>query len=244
MKKVIDFCKQKYKILIPVMAIFVLIITMLFLYREYKYDNLRNKKEEEVYQYFGGERNDYTAIITYNLKDIIVDVTPKDKKIDYDATPIYFKDQDKVLFPKEMSIVFPLKEESQLKLYKYSMYEKIDDTDIITMNNKSGYYYHFFLFDGKGLYFFPEEMTLYINDKEYKKLSPMSYVSVVGGYTLTYYDKENDTSEFLEVENKKIAVGSDDMHLNINLNERNFMVYDDYELLFAPYNLSALSIDK
>ena len=217
---------------------------MLFLYREYKYDNLRNKKEEEVYQYFGGERNDYTAIITYNLKDIIVDVTPKDKKIDYDATPIYFKVQDKVLFPKEMSIVFPLKEESQLKLYKYSMYEKIDDTDIITMNNKSGYYYHFFLFDGKGLYFFPEEMTLYINDKEYKKLSPMSYVSVVGGYTITYYDKENDTSEFLEVENKKITVGSDDMHLNINLNERNFMVYDDYELLFAPYNLSALSIDK
>lgn len=244
MKKVIDFCKQKYKILIPVMAILVLIITMLFLYREYKYDNLRNKKEEEVYQYFGGERNDYTAIITYNLKDIIVDVTPKDKKIDYDATPIYFKDQDKVLFPKEMSIVFPLKEESQLKLYKYSMYEKIDDTDIITMNNKSGYYYHFFLFDGKGLYFFSEEMTLYINDKEYKKLSPMSYVSVVGGYTLTYYDKENDTSEFLEVENKKITIGSDDMHLNINLNERNFMVYDDYELLFAPYNLSVLSIDK
>ena len=30
------------------------------------------------------------------------------------------------------------------KLYKYSIYEKIDNTDMITMNNKSDYYYHFF----------------------------------------------------------------------------------------------------
>ena len=43
--------------LIPVMVVFVLLITVYFLYREYKYDNYRNKKEEEVYQYFGGECN-------------------------------------------------------------------------------------------------------------------------------------------------------------------------------------------
>lgn len=244
MKKIINFCKQKYKLLIPFMVIVVLIVTILFLYREYKYDNYRNKKEEVVYQYFGGQRIDYTAVITYNLKNLIVDVKPKNKKIDYNATPIYFNEQDKILFPKEMSIVFPLKEESQFKLYKYSTYEKIDDTDIITMNNKSEYFYHFFLFDGKGLYFFPEEMTLNIDGKEYKKLSPMSYVSVVGGYTLTYYDKEKNISEFLEVENKKISVSSDNVHLNINLNERNYIVYEDFQLLFAPYNLSALSIDK
>lgn len=244
MKKVIDFCKQRYKMLIPVMVVFVLLITVYFLYREYKYDNYRNKKEEAVYQYFGGVKNEYTAIITYNLKNVIVDIKPKNKKIEYDATPIYYDDQNKILFPSEMNMVFPLKDGSQYKLYKYSIYEKIDNTDMITMNNKSDYYYHFFLFDGKGLYFFPEEVTLYINNKEYRKLSSMSYVSMVGGYTLTYYDKEKDTSEVLEVEGKKVLVSSDNMHLNINLNERNFTVYDKQVLLFAPYNLNALSIDK
>lgn len=244
MKKVIDFCKQRYKMLIPVMVVFVLLITVYFLYREYKYDNYRNKKEETVYQYFGGVKNEYTAIITYNLKNVIVDIKPKNKKIEYDATPIYYDDQNKILFPSEMNMVFPLKDGSQYKLYKYSIYEKIDNTDMITMNNKSDYYYHFFLFDGKGLYFFPEEVTLYVNNKEYRKLSSMSYVSMVGGYTLTYYDKEKDTSEVLEVEGKKVLVSSDNMHLNINLNERNFTVYDKQVLLFAPYNLNALSIDK
>ena len=244
MKKVIDFCKQRYKMLIPVMVVFVLLITVYFLYREYKYDNYRNKKEETVYQYFGGVKNEYTAIITYNLKNVIVDIKPKNKKIEYDATPIYYDDQNKILFPSEMNMVFPLKDGSQYKLYKYSIYEKIDNTDMITMNNKSDYYYHFFLFDGKGLYFFPEEVTLYVNNKEYRKLSSMSYVSMIGGYTLTYYDKEKDTSEVLEVEGKKVLVSSDNMHLNINLNERNFTVYDKQVLLFAPYNLNALSIDK
>lgn len=245
MKKIIDFCKQRYKMLIPVMVVFVLLVTVYFLYREYKYDNYRNKKEEEVYQYFGGIKNEYTAIVTYNLKNVIIDVDAKNKKIEYDSTPIYYKDIDnKVLFPSEMNMVFPLKDGSQYKLYKYSIYEKIDNTDMITMNNKSDYYYHFFLFDGKGLYFFPEEVTLYINDKEYKTLSPMSYVSVIGGYTLSYYDKEKDTSEVLEIENKKITISCENIKLVVNLNERNFTVANKQVLLFAPYNLNALSIDK
>ncbi len=244
MKKVIDFCRQKYKILIPVMVIFVLLITVYFLYREYKYDNYRNKKEESVYQYFGGIKNEYTAIVTYNLKNVIVDVDAKNKKIEYDSTPIYYSDSNKIIFPKEMNIVFPLKDGSQYKLYKYSIYEKIDDTHLITLNTDSDYYYHFFLFDGKSLYFFPDEVTLIINGKEYKKLSSMSYVSLVGGYTLTYYDKENDTSEVLEVEGKKITVTSENGDLNLNLNERYFMSFDKKVLLFSPNNLNALSIDK
>ena len=244
MKKVIDFCKQKYKILIPIMVIFVLLITVYFLYREYRYDNYRNKKEESVYQYFGGIKNEYTAIVTYNLRNVIVDVNAKNKKIEYDSTPIYYTKNDKVLFPSEMNIVFPLKDGSQYRLYKYSIFEKIDDTDMITMNARSAYYYHFFLFDGKGLYFFPEEVSLKINGNEYKKLSSMSYVSIVGGYTLTYYDKDKEESEVLEIEGKKISIDQEEINLSVNLNERKFKVFEKQVLLFAPYNLNALSIDK
>ena len=242
MKKIINFCKQKYKVLIPIMVLLVLLVTVYFLYREYKYDNYRNKKEEEVYQFFGGVKNEYTAIVTYNLKKDIVEVKPKNKKIEYNSTPIYYSKGDKIIFPKEMNIVFPLKNGSQYRLPQYSIYEKIDDTDIITISNKNGYYYHFFLFDGKGLYFFIDEVKLMIDGKEYTKLGKLSYVSYVGGYTLTYYDKDSDTSKVLEVEGKKISVVSNET--SINLNERNFMSFDQKVLLLSPDNLNTISIDK
>ena len=242
MKKVINFLKQRYKIFIPVMVVFVLLITVYFLYREYKYDNYRNKEEVAVYQYFGGIKNEYTAIITTNLRGNIVDISPKDKKIEYSSVPIYYKDKDIVIFPSEMSIVFPVKNAGQYKLYKYSKYEKIDDTHIITNALDSGEFYYFFLFDGKGLYFFPDEVTLNIDDKEYTTLGAMSYLSYVGGYTIKYYDKVTEKSELLEIEGKKITISSE--KININVNESYFMVFNDKNLLVKPYNLNALSIDK
>ena len=242
MEKIINYFKQKYKIFIPVMVVLVLLVTVYFLYREYRYDNYKNKEEVSVYQYFGGIKNEYTAIITSNLKGVIVDISPKDKKIEYSSIPIYYSDKDIVVFPEEMNIVFPLKNASQYKLYKYSIYERIDNSHLITNGIDSGYFSYFFLFDGDGLYFFPDEVTLNIDGKEYKKLSPMSYVSYVGGYTVKYYDKESDTSELLEIYGKKITISSE--RINININESYFMVFNDKNLLFKPDNLNALLIDK
>ena len=114
MDKIIQYVKKNYRMLIPVMVVLVLLVTVYFLYREYKYDNYRNKQEVDVYQYFGGVKNEYKAIVTYNLDDKIVDITSKDKSVEYDSTPVYYKDKKQVLFPSEMNIVFPLKEGSQL----------------------------------------------------------------------------------------------------------------------------------
>ena len=239
MQKLIDYCKKRYKILIPIMVVFVLLITLYFLYKEYKYDNYKNKQEVAVYQYFSGIKNDYTAVVTYNIKDTIIDVKPKNKKIEYDSTPIYYADNSMILFPEEMNIVFPLKEGSQYRLYKYSSYQKNDNTNIITVGNNSNEYDYFFLYDGKGLFFFPDKVTLNIDDKEYKELSAMSYVKIVGGYTLTYYDKENDTAEVIEVEGKKITITSD--NINVNLNERYCLSFGKKVLLVNPHNLNALN---
>ncbi|MBQ8219435.1 MAG: hypothetical protein IJZ79_06755 [Bacilli bacterium] len=231
-KKLKKFFYKEYKILIPIMVIFVLLITLFFLYKEYKYDNYRNKQEEEVYQYFGGVRNDYTSIVTYNLKDIIIDVSPKDKKIDYDSTPIYFKDTKKVLFPKEMLVAFPLQEGSQYKLYQYSIYENDDSIHRIKNRTYEGYYDYFFLYDGEELFFFPDKVDLKIDGVLYKELSPMSYVSLVGGYTLIYYDYDSDTSEVIEVEGKNISISSE--YINISISDRYFKYFDHKIYLSKP----------
>ena len=144
-KKFIKFCREKYKTLIPLMVVLVLLITLYFLYREYKYDNYRDRREVEVYQVFGGIKTEYTAIITYNLKGNIVGVEAKNKKIEYDATPIYYKDKEEVLFPEEMIVAMPLREGSQYRVYKYSSYINDDSINKIrngldTGNNTLMYY--------------------------------------------------------------------------------------------------------
>lgn len=244
MKKVINFCKENYKVLIPVMVGIVLLITLFFLYREYKYDNTRNKKEIEVFQYFGGMKSEYTAIVTYNLKNSIVDIEAKDKKIEYDSIPVYFKDDDMVMFPREMTIVFPLRDGSQFKLYRYATYYKEDNLHYVKNNIDVGNYNYFFLYDGKDVFFFPDEVTLKLNDKEYKKLGAKSYVSVVGGLTLIYYDTTTDTSEVIELDGKTVTVVND--NIDVNISERYFTSFGKKVLLFTPDNLNPVfkTIDK
>ena len=239
MQKIIEFWKQKYKILIPVMVVFVLLVAVYFLYKEYKYDNYRNRQDTLVYQTFGGIKTEYTAIITYNLKNVIVDITAKDKQIEYDSTPIYYQKEDKVIFPSEMSLVKPLEEGSQFKLYKYSIYEYSKEKHLIHFGDDSQKYNSFFLFDGKKVFFFPEEVTIYINDKKFKKIGGMSYVKIVGGNTMEYYDKASDTADVIEIEGKKITVKGEE--LEVCLTERYVMSFGKKVLLVSPDNLNAVN---
>ena len=239
MEKIVAFCKKNYKVLIPVMVVFVLLVALYFLYREYRYDYYRNKQDVKVYQYFGGIKTNYTAIVTYNLKDTIVSVEPKDKKIDYDSTPIYYKDSDKVIFPEEMNAVFPLQEGSQYKIYKYSTYEFKDDLHVIKSDTNEKDYNYFFLYDGKGLFFFPSEVTIKINGEDYKKLTGMSYVKTIGGYTMEIYDKGTDTSEVIELENREVMVSNDSMEVCIT--ERYILSFGRKILLVSPYDLNSLN---
>lgn len=235
MKKIIDFCKEKYKVLIPVMVGIVLLIAIFFLYREYKYDNTRKKEEVRVFQYFGGIKNEYGAVVTYNLKNSIVNLSSKDKKIEYDSTPVYFVDNDKVLFPSEMTIVFPLKDGSQFKLYKYAIYYKDDNLHYIKNNVDTGNYNYFFLYDGKNVFFFPDDVTLKIDGKDYKQLGGKSYVSVIGGLTLIYYDTTTDSSEVIELNGRTVTVSND--NLDVNINEKYFVSFGKKVLLFTPDKL-------
>lgn len=243
MKKVIDYCKTHYKVLIPIMAVIVLIGALYFLYREYKYDNYRNKKEESVFQYFGGIRTEYTAIITYNLKNSIVDISPKDIKVEYDGTPIYYLDDDKVLFPNEMTIVFPLREGSQYKLNKYSTYYMEDELHYINNNIDTNNYSVFFLYDGNGVFFFPYEVSLNINDKEIEKLSAMSYVYVSDDDAI-YYNYLESESKVIDISGKKVSVSSE--NINVNLTEKYVLSFGKEVLLFGPNKLNPVfkTIDK
>lgn len=243
MKNIVKFLKEKYKILIPIMVVIVLLVTMFFLYKEYIYDNRRDKEEVPVFQYFNSVRVDYTGIFTYNLKKALVDIEAKDAKINFGSGPIYYKDLSKVVFPREMSVVFPLSSGSQYKLYKYGIFYKLDEVNFIKSNTDEDNYSNFFLYDGDGLFFFPDEVSLKLNDKEYKKLGAMSYVNLVGT-SLIYYDPSNDKAEIIELNKEKVTLNN--KYIDLNIKETSFYSFGEINLLFNPNNLRPLfkTIDK
>jgi len=235
MRKIINLFQEKYRILIPIMVVLVLLITTFFLYREYQFANKRNKEEVKVFQYFSSEKLDYTGIFTYNLKNLIVDFVPKDATIIDNKLPIYYEDMSKVVFPVEMSIVFPLRDGRQYKLYKYATYYNQDGVHFIKNNEDVGNYKDFFLFNGKDTFFFPDEVVLKIGDKEYKKLGSMSYVRVVGGLTLIYYDTATDSAEMIELDGKKVTVNNE--FITVNISDKYFYSFGHKLLLILPNNL-------
>ena len=238
MKKVIDFCKQKYKILIPIMVVLVLLIVVYFLYREYRYDNYRDKKEAAVYQYFVGNKIEYTAIVTYNLKKVIVDIEGKNAKINYDSTPVYYQNEDTIIFPEEMTIVFPLKGGVSYRINKYTIYGMKDEFHQLISGRINEKYNHFFLYDGKGLYFFTDEIKLKINDEDFITLSPNSYAQIVGEYSLIYYDKENDKSEVIDIYGKNVVAEND--NVKVDLTDAAYYIFGKRSLLNQPGNLNPL----
>ena len=68
--------------------------------------------------------------------------------------------------------------------------------------------------------------------------SANSYAEVVGGYTLTYYNKDKDEAKVLEIEGKEVTASNN--YLDLSLNNRYFKVYDKKVLLVPSYNLEAL----
>ena len=238
MEKIKKFFAEKYKILIPIMVVIVLIVAVFFLYREYKFDNHRDKKEVPVYQYFAGVKVEYDAVITYDLQKKIRDVTPKDKIITYDSTPIYYKDKKEVLFPEEMIVAFPLEEGGKYKVYKYSSYIREDDVSKIRNVNETGEYDDFFMYDGKELFFFPTKVNLMFDNKLYKELSDGSYIDIINNETLIYYDYKSDESEVIELNGKKATVES--KYINVDLMNKNYTSFGKKIILFEPDSLKVL----
>lgn len=238
MTNIFNKMKKSYKIIIPIVAVLVLMVALFYFYREYRYNNYKNKEEIKVYQYFSAVKTSYDLIVTKNLKGVIIEITPKGKTIYYDSTPIYYADNDSVLFPQDMSVIFPFIDNPQYKVFKYAMYDYNDEDHYLTNEKIRKEYKHFFMFDGNNLFFFPYEATLKIAGREDIELSGMSYVKFVMD-TLIYYDKVTGNSDFIELDKEKITVECDGYLVNIR--NKYYERLNEKILLFEPSVLKSIN---
>lgn len=208
-----EFIKNKYNILIPVFLLIVLLISILLYAKEYKNNRYAKIEEVEVYQYFSGVKMEYVANISRNRKSVILEYENKDFAVSLDSTPVYIKDSESVIFPKEMSIVFPLKSR-EYQVNALAEVYKENDLYYLNIRNLNKTFDHVFFFDGQNLYFFVDGVTLVVGNKTIE-LSPMSYVSASYMNFVEYYDYATDSYGMLNITNEDVIVKNDYMTVNV-----------------------------
>lgn len=212
-----EFVKKRYNILIPVFLLIVVLLAVLLYTNEYKNNRYVNTSEVSVYQYFSGDKIDFTAIIGRNRKNAILSFENKDLSVDFDSTPVYLSDKDAVVFPKEMIMMFPLKDREYLVNSLSEIYEE-NNLYYLNIRDFNNSYKNAFLYDGRNLYFFIDSVSISIGN-EVVNLSPMSYVSYSYFNLLEYYDKETDTFGQIEVTSGNVIAYNDYMKIDIGLDK-------------------------
>lgn len=212
-----EFIKKRYNILIPAALLLVILIALLLYGREYKINRYVKETDTKVYQYFSGIKMEYELGIGRNRKEVILNLAPKDFTINLDSTPIYIEDKESVIFPKEMSMVFPLSNK-EYKVDALSEVYKKNNLYYLNIKNINDSYNHFFLYDGKDLYFFIDEVTIEVGDTKIT-LSPLSYLSCNYGNLLEYYNKEDDTYGKIDLTNETVTVSTDYFNLDVTVDE-------------------------
>lgn len=218
MNKVKEILKNNYKIIIPIALILVLFIAFLVYYKVSVLDNYKKDVEYSFYQYFYNKKYEYTGTVSTNRRDVIVDFKTSDYDIKFDSTPIYYATQNKVIFPKDMSVVMPTLNCSEYLTKGYSYLTVNKDNYTLTTNKYSSKLGHYFLYDGGDLYFFIDEVKLILDDNEVT-LSPLSYVVAKYNNYIAYYDKKSDTYKTIEIKGDQAIIENNYYKIYIGLDQ-------------------------
>lgn len=216
-----NIIKENYKLIIPIALMIVLFISFLVYYKIMLSNNYTKDETIEVFQYFYEKKYEYNLKVSKNRKNVIVDIAPQDIKVEYDSTPIYNKNSNIVILPKDMSVVMPTLscQEYLSKGYSYITYNK--GNYILTTNKYNKKLNHYFLYDGLDLYFFIEPVTLTINEEKIE-LSPFSYIIAKHNNSISYYDKLTDTFKIVETKDDNSIIENKYYSINISKDTLNY----------------------
>lgn len=220
--KIIERIFNKKNIKWFALLLLLIIIILFFLLRK-EVDEV-SIENHDLYQYLSGVKVEYTGKIKINKdKNKIIKLSFKDINIDLDTTPIYYKGSKKVLFPKNMAVIYPILGEQ----YKINYYSTIyNDSDFIYVRDGSlkKNLVNSFIYDGDDIYFFIDSVTVSFGDWNHK-VPPLSYiVADTLNNALYIYDRENDLySSFSDV-NSDVIISTNDYKVNASLD---YMYYNN-----------------
>ena len=230
-KKMISFFKKNYIWLI--LLLILLIVAILFAFR----GNIDKVviKDHNLYQYTDGIKLEYTGEIMIDKEtDEITQLSVKDIVMELGTDPIYYEDEMKVLFPKNMAVVFPLHGTQYKVNYYTTVYRDIDDIYIEDRSLKRTIK-DAIIYDGGDIYLVVDKSTVTIG-KEKIEVSPLSLVVANTQNKVAYvynYDKD-EFKEFIDLKDE-VIISTDSYKVNASLD---LMYYNEKSRLFIK------SIDK
>lgn len=230
-KKIASFFKKNYIWLI--LLLILMIVAILFAFRS-SIDKVVIK-DHNLYQYTDGIKLEYTGEIMIDKEtDEITQLSVKDVVMELGTDPIYYEDEMKVLFPKNMSVIFPL-HGSQYKVNYYTtVYRDLDDIYIEDRSLKRTLK-DSIIYDGGDIYLLVDKSVVTIG-KEKIEVSPLSLVVANTQNKVAYvynYDKE-ELIEFTDLKDE-VIISTDSYKVNASLD---LMHYNEKSRLFIK------SIDK
>lgn len=208
MYKFTKYMKENYKLMIPIILMVVLFLAFIIYYKVSLSNNYTKDTDGKFYQYFYDKKYEYDGVVTTNKRGEVVDFKSISLEVNFDSTPVYYQDKEKVIFPEDMSVVMPTLSCAEYLSSGYSVITLKDGVyNLVTKkyNNKLN---HYFLYDGKDLYFFIENIKLKYNSEEVT-LSAFSYVIVKPNKYVAYYDKKNDIYKTIDLTSEEVIVSND-----------------------------------
>ncbi len=209
----------KYHI-IPILAslgLILIFIAVLLMMRQVKKEiETYTIQDAKLYQYFKEQKREYNSTLTISNEKEITELKIEGKSVELDSTPFYYQEEKKVIFPHQMSVVFPNSNSLQRKVSYFTI---LDGTDITTYLKNANLNYmlqNAFLYDGNDLYFFPEGVTITVMGTPYS-LTPFSYVIVNYNGECIFYDYEMNQAQVIENVTEDVIATGDNYQLNLSI---------------------------
>lgn len=184
--------------------------------------NSTTTENHDFYQWYSGQKVEYKGQLTFTRKEGLTELKATDRKVTLDSTPVYYADEnDKVIFPEDMAIVYP---NNNGMMYRINHFADIIEengsiyleTNLATKTNKTKLE-KAFLYDGQDLYFFLERTTITVNGTNYE-VSPLSYVIVRYKQSVEIYNYEKDEYQVIDTtETQEAKVVTDTYTINMSV---------------------------
>lgn len=184
--------------------------------------NSTTTENHDFYQWYSGQKVEYKGQLTFTRKEGLTELKATDRKVTLDSTPVYYADEnDKVIFPEDMAIVYP---NNNGMMYRINHFADIIEengsiyleTNLATKTNKTKLE-KAFLYDGQDLYFFLERTTITVNGTNYE-VSPLSYAIVRYKQSVEIYNYEKDEYQVIDTtETQEAKVVTDTYTINMSV---------------------------
>ena len=219
------------KIIMFVILIVIVCVTGIYIFNL----NEVTVESNNFYKYYAGRKLEYQANIEKTNKDGITKLSAVDMDIQFDTTPLYYKDiQDRVIFPESMEIIEVSENGQTYKINKFSEVYMNQDVAYIEYKDEVKELPNSFMYDGADMYLFISNATLEIDGTIYE-IAPLSYVQAYNKNSVEIYNKQKDEYQTIETTNQAI-VTIDNCTINVSTDT---MMYNEKEQILL-HNMNGI----